>query len=264
MDLRAEAGVLHEGREMLPQNLRRFDQRHLRTQRAVRPKLQRELVVVGLLADASFLDVVTHARHRAEHRVDRDDADLLNFLAVLGGRNVPAAILHDHFDDERHVLRQRRDQQVLVDDVHRLVGFDIRRAHFAGGAPLDADDLRRIAVVLHHERLDVQDNVGDVLHHAFNRRELVLSVVNLDLRDRAALEAREQNPPQAVPDRRAEAALERLGNELAVGAGERRGIADHLTGQLKSTPTNMHFSSPPTSFICDAKQAIKVIQTAAR
>ena len=49
------------------------------------------------------------------------------------------------------------------------------------------------------------------------RGELVLRAVNLDLRDGAAFEAGQQNAAQAVADRHAEAALERLGDELAVG-----------------------------------------------
>ena len=73
-------------------------------------------------------------------------------------------------------------------------------------------------MVLHHQRLDVEHDVGHVLDHAGQRGELVLGAVHLDLRDRAAFQAGQQNAPQAVADRDAEAALERLGDELAVGA----------------------------------------------
>jgi hypothetical protein len=100
-------------------------------------------------------------------------------------------------------------------------------------------------VVLHHQRLDVEHDVRHILEHALDRGEFVLGIVNFDLRDRAALEARKQNAPQAVPYGGAEAAFERLGNELAVGPRERRGVADHLTGQLKSTPSDMHSVMSP-------------------
>ena len=46
--------------------------------------LHRELVVVRLLTDASFLDLVSHASHRAVDGVDRNDADLLNLGGVFG------------------------------------------------------------------------------------------------------------------------------------------------------------------------------------
>ena len=87
----------------------------------------------------------------------------------------------------------------------------------AGRVLLDAQHAGRIAVVLHDQRLDVEHDVGDVLEHALDRGEFVLGVVDLDLRDGAAFQAGKQNAAQAVADRRAEAALERLGDELAVG-----------------------------------------------
>ena len=110
----------------------------------------------------------------------------------------------------------------------------------AGRVLLDAEHARRIAVVLHDQRLDVEHDVGDVFEHALDRGEFVLGVVDLDLRDRAAFQAGKQDAAQAVADRRAEAALERLGDELAVGRRERGRVAGHRAGQLQSTPSNMH------------------------
>ena len=80
----------------------------------------------------------------------------------------------------------------------------------------------------------------NVFQHAGNRRELVLRAADLDLRDCAAFEAGKQHATQAVADRRAEAALERLRDELAVGASERRRIDIDDAGKLEAAPTNMH------------------------
>ena len=52
-------------------------------------------------------------------------------------------------------------------------------------------------------------------------RDLVLHALDLDPGDGAAFEAGEQDAAQAVADGHAEAALERLGDELAVGVGQR-------------------------------------------
>ncbi len=60
-DLRAELAVLHERVEVLAEDLGRLDQCHLRSDRAVGPDLHRQLVVVGLLADAGLLDLVADA-----------------------------------------------------------------------------------------------------------------------------------------------------------------------------------------------------------
>ena len=61
-----------------------------RIDRAVRLDLEGELVVVGTLADTRVLDHVRAARHRAEQRIDRDDADRILRPLVAVGRDVAA------------------------------------------------------------------------------------------------------------------------------------------------------------------------------
>ncbi len=56
--------VLHERVEVLAQDLCRFDQRHLRADRAVGPDFQRQLVEVGLLTDTGVFHLVTDTGHR--------------------------------------------------------------------------------------------------------------------------------------------------------------------------------------------------------
>ena len=99
-------------------------------------------------------------------------------------------------------------------------------------------------MVLDHQELDVQDQVGDVVDHAGDRRELVLDALDLDLGDRAALQAGEQDPPQAVADGVAEAAFEGLDVELAEGVGQGLAVADDPAGQFEATPTNTHHYLP--------------------
>jgi hypothetical protein len=114
----------------------------------------------------------------------------------------------------------------------------------AGRVLFNRDDAGRLAVVLDHQRLDVEHDVSHVFQNAGNRRELVLRAADFDLRDRAPLQARQQHPPQAVADRRAEATLERLGCEFAVGTAERVRIDVDDAGKLKTAPANMHCVSP--------------------
>ncbi len=138
---------------MLAENLGGFDQGHFGAQRAVGPNFERQLVVVGLLADAGFLNLVTHAGHGAVDGVDRNDADFLHVRAVLGGRHVAAAIFDDHFHDEGHVVGQRDQHVMLVDHVNRFVGLDIGPRDHALLMLFDPDDLCRLAVVLDDQRL---------------------------------------------------------------------------------------------------------------
>src|SRR5207302_6000789 len=56
-------------------------------------------------------------------------------------------------------------------------------------------------------------------------------------------EARQQDAPQAVAERHAEAALERLGVELAVGVGEGVSIRMDPAGKFQPAPTYSHDKS---------------------
>src|SRR5581483_9742073 len=94
--------------------------------------------------------------------------------------------------------------------------------------------------------LNVEDDVGHVLDDAGDRADLVLHALDLDLRDGAALEAGQQDAAQAVADGDAEAALERLGDELAVGVGERRAVTVYAVGQFQTTPSDTHVQRSPS------------------
>src|SRR5439155_22959608 len=102
-------------------------------------------------------------------------------------------------------------------DVGRFGGVGSRdRAR----AALDEPELDRMArEALQAELLDVQDDLGDVLLDARDRRELLVHVADLDRRDRRSLERREEDAPEGVADRHAVAGLERAGLVLGVEAG---------------------------------------------
>ena len=77
-------------------------------------------------------------------------------------------------------------------------------------AGLDVGDL---AVQTRDEPLEVEDDVGDVLADALDRRELVRDALDLDRGDRGALDGREQHAAQRVAVGVAEATIERLDRE---------------------------------------------------
>ena len=85
-----------------------------------------------------------------------------------------------------------------------------------GALLLEPDlDLGRLAVQAADEVLEVEEDVGDVLAHARQRRELVGDALELHRRHGCALERREQHAPQRVAERVAEATVERLDREDA-------------------------------------------------
>ena len=88
-------------------------------------------------------------------------------------------------------------------------------------------DLGRLAVQDADELLQVEDDVGDVLADARQRRELVRDALDLHRGDGGALERREQHAAQRVAERVAEAAIERLDHEDAAV------LLDLLVGDLR-------------------------------
>ena len=76
--------------------------------------------------------------------------------------HVAAAVLDHHLQQERHVLGQRGDDVVAVDHVDLIVGLDVGAGDRAAGVLLDAHDAHLLAVVLDHQGLHVEHDVGDV------------------------------------------------------------------------------------------------------
>src|SRR3954452_23678358 len=205
-----------EDRQLLDEDLGRLAQRARRVDRAVGLDLERELVVVGALADARALDRIGDATHGREDRVDRDDADRLVGRLVLLRWAVAAPAPDRHVHLELGLGLQRRDVHVGVEDLHAgrqvdVLGRDVARAR---------DDERRLdlgGVRVHaaHDALEVEDDVGHVLLDALDRRELVGDALDPDAGDGRTGERGEENAAQRVAERVAEAAIERLDRERA-------------------------------------------------
>src|SRR5262249_3221053 len=101
------------------------------------------------------------------------------------------------------------------------------------------------------EPLEIQDDVGDVLDDARHGGELVLDALDLDGRDRRALDGREEHAPERVPDRRAPAAPQPLGGAAAGVALLFLGIAP--VRPLKSLPKHLLLQSALRLIRCAAR-----------
>src|SRR5258706_7183138 len=93
------------------------------------------------------------------------------------------------------------------------------RAHFAGLVHSERERLGVVAVQLQGNLLQVEDDVGRVLDHAGNRRELVQHAVDLDGGDGRAFNRGQQHAPEGVADGGAEAAVGPLRVETAEPIG---------------------------------------------
>src|SRR5215208_7851570 len=114
---RLHAVGVGEDRQVLDQDLGGLAQRGLRVERAVGLDVQRELVVVGLLADARGVHGVGDALDRREDRVDRDHADRLVGGLVVLGRGVAAAVPDRQVHLELGLLLEGGDADLGVEDL---------------------------------------------------------------------------------------------------------------------------------------------------
>ena len=170
----------------------------LRRDRAVGFHCQQQLVVVGDLAYAGRGDGVGHAADRRVDAVHRDQTDRRVFRAVDAGRLVALA----QVDGELHA------------QLHPVVaGLDLTGAHFAGTGGGQRHPLRAFTVHPQRELLDVQHDIGHVFPHAGDAAEFVQHAVDLHRGHRRALQRGQQNAPDRVAQRHAEATLQRFGDD---------------------------------------------------
>src|SRR4029079_10141664 len=184
--------------------------------RSVGLDVERELVEVGALADASLLDGVGNAADGREDRVDRDHADGLVRRLVFLRRPVAAPAADGQVELELGLLLEGGDVRVRVEDLDArgqvdVLGGDLTRA----GDDHGRLDLARVGVHAAHHALEVEHDVGHVLLDALDRGELVGDALDPHAGHRGAGERGQQHPAQRVAERVAEAAVKRLDDERA-------------------------------------------------
>ena len=125
---------------------------------------------------------------------------------------------------------------VGLEDLDVGVALNVARPHLARFVHLERQRLGVIDVQLEGNLLQVEDDVGRILDHAGDRRELMEHALDLHRRNRGAFDRRQQHAPQRVADRRAKAALEGLRVESAESIGERLTLEFEPLGSLKTFP----------------------------
>ena len=173
--------------------------------------------------------------------------------AVQLGRDVAAAAADGQRHLELALVGDVRDLELRVQDLEVGRRLDVGGRHDAGALLRDVDlDLGRRAVQQHDQVLEVEDDVGDVLADARERRELVRDALDLHGRHGRALERGQQHAAERVPERVAEAAVERLDQEDAAVVvrllvGDPRDLEVHQAGSCSQVD--------PFAFSSRARQA---------
>ncbi len=221
------------------QQLRRKAQRVGRKNRAVRPDLDRELVVVGDLTQTSSLDKVIHLAHRRVDAIDGDKAQPEIAIEVLISGDVAAATLQPHLHIDLAALGDGADIHVVVEDLDIAIGFDHARGHNASGIRTQVQRLRPLAVQLEGNLLQIEDDVRRVLNDTRDGLELVQHAFDANGGDGSAFDRRKQGATKRIADGRTEAALKRLRRELTVLVREGFGFNGKTLGFLEASPKHV-------------------------
>ena len=151
---------------MVLEQLRRQANRISRRNGAVGPHFECELVVVGNLSQTRrFYGVVAFA-HRRVHGVDRNESDPEVLVEVLVGGNISAAALQPHFHVEFAALADRRNVNIFIQHFDIPIRFDHAARNNARLIRPQVDRFRSIAREFEWNLLQVENDVGRILHHA--------------------------------------------------------------------------------------------------
>src|SRR6201995_2752117 len=227
--------------EQLDQRLARARHRVPRPHARLGLDVEDEPVEGGPLLDAGGLDLVGDAPNRRVDGVDRRPADLLAGLLVLGSRDVAATALDGELHLQLALGVQGGDVQLGV--VHLDAGRrrDVGRGHLTGALLAQVHHDRLVVLRGHHEFLQVQDDVGDILLHPRNGGELVQDALDPDAGDGRARNRGQERAPERVADGVAEARLQRLDDEpgpelVYLLLGERGALSDEHFCSLPRRP----------------------------
>ena len=126
--------------------------------------------------------------------------------------------------------------QIRVKDLDIGIALEVGRLDLTRLVRPQIQSLRLLRVQLDRNLLQVQDDIGCILHDTWNRGELMEHLVDLDARDRGTLDGRQEHPAQRVADRRPETALERLSIEPTEPIRQRLGVELQTFRSLEAFP----------------------------
>ena len=109
-----------------------------------------------------------------------------------------------------------------------MAGLDQLGGHLARALGLEAHPLRPVAMHAKGQLLDVEDDIGHILQHAGDRRELMQHALDLHRGHRRTLQRRQQHAAQRIAQGQSETALQRLGDDVRLPLG----IAGRIDGKL--------------------------------
>src|SRR5258707_4263857 len=218
----------------------------LRGDGAVGPDFDHQLFVIGHVSETCRFDRVIDLAHGRVNAVYRNVADGQVFVVVAVGGNVSAAVFDAHFDLQLAAFADSGDVHALVEHGEIRIFLDLGAGDHARLLNVQVNGLRQIVVQLDGHLLQVQDDVGRILNHTGDRRELVQHALDFHRGDSRALDGAEERATQCVSNRGAPTALKRLGRKTAIPFGQRFELRRETFRFLKSLPHRVPSFWPDT------------------
>jgi len=189
--------------------------------RAIRPNLNGQLVVINGLSNTGALDVIIHLEHRGVNAVNGKGIDIVLlddslFVALCG--HIAATLVESQLHNELGTLAQSCNVPLRVQNFDVVALLDVVSSDLTGTNCLNTHCLRTIGVQLCSDTLQVQDNFGNVFLDALNGGELVDHTVNLDAGHGDTGQRGKKHTTQAIAQCDAKATLQRFCHEFAVAA----------------------------------------------
>src|SRR3984893_8791577 len=180
-----------ENIELVLQDTRRESDRIFGRQRSVGFHLHGKLVVIEDLPFPRILDPVAYFLDRRVETIDRDQADRRVFRPVAVGHDIALAGVDREFHADFGTFVESTNDKLRIEDRNIAGRADVGGGDLAGTLLFQNYALRAIARHAEGDALDVDYDVGHVLAHAGDRRELVQDTVDMDRGNRRALQRRQ-------------------------------------------------------------------------
>src|SRR5262249_35564396 len=126
-----------------------------------------------------ILNAVGHLLHRRIEAIDRDQSNRSILWTVALRRHISFAGIDGELHPYLSAFIEMAQHQFRIEDDNVADGLDIARGDEGRTGLLHHHALRAIALHLDGDVFDIEDDVGHILAHAGNRRELVENPVDV-------------------------------------------------------------------------------------
>jgi hypothetical protein len=180
--------------------------------------VESELLIVGALLDTVVVNLILHILDGSMDRIDSDNTDSGIGILVLVGRDITAALIDGELYLKLCGGLHVADLEVGIENLE-TVEVTVQVTGLEDGL---ADNVERNFLILdilnltaETDLFQFENNVGHILDHTWQRRELVVDTFDADRCDCETFKGREQDATEGIANSDTVAGLQRTELEKA-------------------------------------------------